>query len=67
MAFVQEGQADSSQARSASAGLQLDIWRFGEGDSGDLCPEGGYRDQPRVSTLGTLKINEFVPKGERLT
>jgi hypothetical protein len=29
----------------------------------DLCPEGGYRTQPRVSTLGTLKINEFALKG----
>jgi hypothetical protein len=27
---------------------------------GDLCPEGGYRAQPRVSTL---KINEFALKG----
>jgi hypothetical protein len=63
MVFVQEGQADSSQARSASAVLQLDIWRFGERDSGDLCPEGGYKAQPRVSTLGTLKINEFALKG----
>jgi hypothetical protein len=25
-----------------------------------ICPEGGYRAQPRVSTLGTLKINEFA-------
>ena len=25
------------------------------GTRGDLCPEGGYRAQPRVSTLGTLK------------
>ena len=30
---------------------------------GDFCPEGGYRTQPRVSTLGTLKINEFALKG----
>jgi hypothetical protein len=29
----------------------------------DLCPEGGYRTQPRVSTLGTLKINKFALKG----
>jgi hypothetical protein len=29
---------------------------------GDLCPEGGYRAQPRVSTLGTLKLNEFALK-----
>jgi hypothetical protein len=29
----------------------------------DLCPEGGYRAQPRVSTLGSLKINEFALKG----
>jgi hypothetical protein len=27
------------------------------------CPEGGYRAQPRVSTLGTLKISEFTLKG----
>jgi hypothetical protein len=33
----------------------------------DLCPEGGLRAEPRVSTLGTLKINEFALKGERLT
>ena len=26
-------------------------------------PEGGYRTQPRVSTLGTLKRNEFALKG----
>jgi hypothetical protein len=34
---------------------------------GDLCPEGGYRVEPGVSTLvstlGTLIINEFVLKG----
>ena len=24
----------------------LGIWTFGEGYSGDLCPEGGYRAQP---------------------
>jgi hypothetical protein len=30
---------------------------------GDLCPEGGYRTRLRVSTLGTLKINEFALKG----
>ncbi len=30
---------------------------------GDLCPEGGYRTQPTVSTLGTLKINEFALRG----
>ena len=29
---------------------------------GDLCPEGGYRAKPRVSTLGTSKINEFALK-----
>jgi hypothetical protein len=27
---------------------------------GCLCPEGGYRTQPRVSTLGTLEINELT-------
>jgi hypothetical protein len=30
---------------------------------GDFCPEGGYRTQPMVSTLGTFKINEFALKG----
>ena len=30
---------------------------------GDLCPEGGHRTQPRVSTVGTLEINEFALKG----
>jgi hypothetical protein len=37
----------------------------GAGDDctgGDLCPEGGHRAQPGVSTLGALKINEFVLK-----
>jgi hypothetical protein len=29
----------------------------------DLCPEGGHRTQPRVSTLGTLKISAFALKG----
>ena len=29
---------------------------FGEGHSGDLCPEGGYRARPRVSALGTLSM-----------
>jgi hypothetical protein len=28
-------------------------------------PEGGDRTQPRVSTLGTLKINEFALKGRK--
>jgi hypothetical protein len=37
------------------------IWRVSL--RGDLCPEGGYRTQPRVSTLGTCKINEFALKG----
>ena len=32
------------------------------GTRDDLCPESGYRAQPRVSTLGTLKINEFALK-----
>jgi hypothetical protein len=48
MVFVPEGQ------------------QFGHLESGtrtDLCPEGGYRAQPWVSTLGTLKINEFALKG----
>jgi hypothetical protein len=33
------------------------------GTRGNLCSEGGDRSQPRVSTLGTLKINEFALKG----
>jgi hypothetical protein len=33
---------------------------------GDLCPEGGYRAQPRVSTLGNLKINELALKGREV-
>jgi hypothetical protein len=32
------------------------------GTRGDLCLEGGYRTQPRASTLGTPKINEFALK-----
>jgi hypothetical protein len=37
------------------------IWRGSL--QGDLCPEGGHRTQPRVSTLGTLKIRAFALKG----
>jgi hypothetical protein len=48
--FVPEGQLDSSQARSAPA-----VWTFREITRGDLCPEGGYITQPRVSTQGTSK------------
>ena len=38
------------------------IWKASLNDAnrtqaGSLCPEGGYRTQPRVSTLGALKIN----------
>jgi hypothetical protein len=41
-----------------------EVWTFVEGNFGaDLCPEGGDRTQPRVSTLGNLKINEFALKG----
>jgi hypothetical protein len=54
-----EGQHDSSQARSAWD-WSLDIWR---GALWMFMPEGGYRAQPRVSTLGTHKINEFALKG----
>jgi hypothetical protein len=39
----------------------FDIWRGLL--RGDFCPEGGYRTQPRVATLGTLKMNEFALKG----
>jgi hypothetical protein len=60
MAFFQDGQANSSQARSA---LALQFGRLEGGTRSDLCPESGYRAQPRVSTLGTLKINEFALKG----
>jgi hypothetical protein len=41
---------------------RLDMWKGAL--RGNLCPEGGYRAQPRVSTLGTLKINEFALKGQ---
>jgi hypothetical protein len=57
MAFVPEGQVNSSQARSA-----LQFGHLERVTRGDLCPEGGYRVQPEVSTLGTLKINEFALK-----
>jgi hypothetical protein len=40
---------------------------IGIGATTALCTEGlprrGYRTQPRVSTLGTLKINGFALKG----
>jgi hypothetical protein len=42
--------------------LQGVQWKFGEALEVILCPEGGYRAQPRVSTLGTLNINEFALK-----
>jgi hypothetical protein len=29
------------------------------------CPEGGYRTQPRVSTLGTLKNKRIRPERAR--
>jgi hypothetical protein len=35
--------------------LGLQFGHLERGTRGDLCPEGGYRAQPRVSTLGTLK------------
>ena len=58
----------TSLARRALPGLKprtcsLDIWS--DLLQPDLCPEGGYRTQPRVSTLGTLKINEFALKGRK--
>ena len=43
--------------------VALQFGHLERGTRGDLCPEGGYRAQPRVSTLGTLKINEFALKG----
>jgi hypothetical protein len=45
MAFVPEGQADSSQARSA-----LKVWTFVGVHIGRFCPKRGWRTQPRVST-----------------
>ena len=44
--------------------IEVQFGHLDRGTRGDLCPEGGYRAQPRVSTLGTLKINEFVLKGQ---
>jgi hypothetical protein len=41
-------------------GCSLDIWRRALGVI--LCPEGGYRGAPRVSTLGTPQNNEFALK-----
>jgi hypothetical protein len=41
----------------------LQFGHLERGTLDDLCPEGGYKAQPRVSTLGTLKINEFALKG----
>jgi hypothetical protein len=43
--------------------IEVQFGHLDRGTRGDLCPEGGYRAQPRVSTLGTLKINEFALKG----
>jgi hypothetical protein len=54
MVFVPEGQPGTKCLCS------LDVLESSV--RGDLCPEGGYRTQPRVSTLGTLKINEFALK-----
>jgi hypothetical protein len=51
--------------QDSARGLALGV-QFGHLERGtrrDLCPEGGYRAQPRVSTLGTLKINESALKG----
>ena len=39
----------SSQARSA---WMLQFGHLERGTPGDLCPEGGYRAQPRVETPG---------------
>ena len=44
--------------------IEVQFGHLDRGTRGDLCPEGGYRAQPRVSTLGTLKINEFALKGQ---
>jgi hypothetical protein len=60
MAFVQEGQADSSQARSAWV-CSLDIWKGALGMI--YAPKVATGLSPGVSTLGTLKINEFALKG----
>jgi hypothetical protein len=51
------------EAYAPKAEGALEFGHSERGTRGDLCPEGGYRAQPRVSTLGTLKINEFALKG----
>jgi hypothetical protein len=47
--------------------IEVQFGHLDRGTRGDLCPEGGYRAQPRVSTLvstlGALKINEFALNG----
>jgi hypothetical protein len=40
----------------------LEFGRLDRGTRGDLCPEGGYRAQPRVSTLG-LTLGCSDPQG----
>ncbi len=55
----------SGRGLSASIPRHFVPQQFGHLERGtrdDLCPESGYRAQPRVSTLGTFKINEFALK-----
>jgi hypothetical protein len=74
MVFVPEKQHDRSLARSA--------WVWGLEISGKValrklchflfeifigpCPEGGYRTQPRVSTLGTDQPTRRALKGRQI-
>jgi hypothetical protein len=47
-------------------GHTLEAYEFGHlerGNRDDLCPEGGYRTQPRVSTLGANQSRRFTLKG----
>jgi hypothetical protein len=53
-----ENRLEPVPPRVETLGLQFGHLERGALD--DLCPEGGYRAQPRVSTLGTLKINAFA-------
>src|ERR1700688_4399102 len=80
MAFVPEGQADSSQARSAWVAMQRApvpegrsrLLSVPDGATirriwGDLSPRRGYRIQPRVSTLGNIQEKRFALKGREIT
>ena len=49
---------DSTIVAMHEVPCSLDIWRGALGVN--LCPEGGLRVQPKVSTLGSPQINEFA-------